>query len=462
MVADLATTSNLRDYPLRRWLFWFYHGGTGVNHFLRRRLRPAGIALLVVGVVLGILAGGDASEAVFRLFCFGFTMGSLALAYLPLRRVRLEVERELPPHATVGQPVTVHYKLTNRGKGRVHNAWLVETAPDSRPDPEQFAWAREPGGERRNAFDRLFSYYTWIWLCESLRVFEPVPTAESLDLEAGETKRQSASLIPLRRGLVWLHDLRVQLPDPLGLYQRCSKVPALPATLIVLPERHRLPDFELPGAARFQPGGDATSRQTGSSGEFVGLRDYQPGDPMRLIHWASWARTGKPIVKELEDTFFPRHGLVLDTFPEGSDLDVFEAAVSVAASFVSAIDTRESLIELMFIAGEERVITAGRGTARAESLLEALAVVQASGQPCLSPLRSLVLRHAEDLAGCLVIFSGWSAEREMFLKQLRAGGIEVGAVVVCREKPAVMAAGVHFVRVDQLGGDLMKLAGNLG
>ncbi len=48
-------------------------------------------------------------------------------------------------------------------------------------------------------------------------------------------------------------------------------------------------------------------------------------------------------------------------------------AVSVAASFVVAVDAKESLIDLMFIAGHERVITAGQGIARAETLLEVLA-----------------------------------------------------------------------------------------
>ena len=73
----------------------------------------------------------------------------------------------------------------------------------------------------------------------------------------------------------------------------------------------------------------------------TGLRDYQPGDPLRLIHWPTWARTGKPVVKELEDTFFPRHGLILDTFPAIGDDALFEDAVSVAASFVVAVDARD-------------------------------------------------------------------------------------------------------------------------
>src|SRR5690606_22341242 len=112
-----------------------------------------------------------------------------------------------------------------------------------------------------------------------------------------------------------LDDLRVQLPDPFGVFQRNRKVPSPAATLTVLPRRYRIPPVELPGTARLQIGGDATSNAIGQTGEFVGLRDYRPGDPLRQIHWRSWARTGRPIVKEIEDTFYPRYGLVLDTFP---------------------------------------------------------------------------------------------------------------------------------------------------
>src|SRR5207237_287835 len=83
------------------------------------------------------------------------------------------------------------------------------------------------------------------------------------------------------------------------------------------PPRHPVRRFTLAGARRFQKGGVSLASRVGESEEFVSLRDYRPGDPLRLIHWKSWARRGRPVVKEFQDEFFVRYGLVLDTFATG-------------------------------------------------------------------------------------------------------------------------------------------------
>jgi uncharacterized protein (DUF58 family) len=446
-------------------LYPFYYHASAANHFFRRRIRPAGMGLLIIGVVITCLAGGQSpgkeSNPIFMVLSFSISLGLLALLVLPFRRARLEVTRELPRHATAGEPVKLRYRIRNLARLSLNHAWLTETPPDSRPAKPTFLAAREPGGESRNAFDRVFSYYCWNWLQDKKLAFEAGKADEPLHLKSGASHTFFAEITPRRRGLVRLDDLRLLLPDPFGLYQRCSKVEAQVATLAVLPKRHRLPNFELPGSARFQPGGDAASRSTGPSGDFVGLREYRPGDPLRLIHWKSWARTGTPIVKELEDNFFPRHGLLLDTFPDAGDEDLFEDAVSIAASFAAAVDTRECLIDLMFISGRERVVTAGRGVGRAESLLEVLAGVEASPKPEFDSLKKLVLRHAEDLAGCLAIFSGWSEERALLLRRISSFGIEIAAIVACHEPPMAPPPRVHFVRSSHLAKDLMRLPINL-
>ena len=110
----------------------------------------------------------------------------------------------------------------------------------------------------------------------------------------------------------------------------------------------------------------------------------------------------------------------------------------------------------MFIAGHERVVTAGQGIARSETLLEVLAGVESSPREDFDSLSKLVQRHADDLAGCLCVFSGWSKSRARLLQRLNRAGIETSAVVICREKPAAMPR-CHFLRTGDLANDLMKL-----
>ena len=436
--------------------YWFYSRGTALNYFLRRRIRPAGIGLLIVIVVATGAAAGSAEPPVFQTFSLACGLALVSLVSVLFRRAKVEALREMPAHATAGQAFTYHVALRNRRGKDLTRIELSETPDDPRPSEDLFLHSREPGEENRNLYDRWLAYYRWSWLCEMRRLFEGGKSQAIDRVKANAVLKVPVSMTPRRRGLIRLNDLRILLPDPLGLFQRCRKVPAPPASLAVLPKRYPLPRFELPGSARFQPGGEATARHAGATGEFTGLRDYQPGDPLRLIHWATWARTGKPVVKELEDTFFPRHGLILDTFPEIGDDALFEDAVSVAASFVVAVDARESLIDLMFIAGHERVVTAGQGIARAETLLEVLAGVESSPREDFDSLAKLVQRHADDLAGCLCVFSGWSPSRARLLQRLNRAGIETSAVIICREKPRAVPR-CHFVRSGDLANELMKL-----
>ena len=101
----------------------------------------------------------------------------------------------------------------------------------------------------------------------------------------------------------------------------------------------------------------------GDSEEFVALRDYRPGDPLKRIHWRTWARIGRPVVREYQDEFFVRHALVFDTFLS-APTPAFEEAVSVAASFACTVGTQESLLDLLFVGPRPTVSPPGAASAR--------------------------------------------------------------------------------------------------
>lgn len=449
--------TSARRERTERGLHRTYWRGAGLNFFLARRIRPAGIGLCVLLVITSMIGVGPPRASAYQIFSFILALVLISLPWVFLRKAPgLKARRLLPRYATAGEEVLCRIRVTNHGPRTLDNAWLSETPPDPRPPLELFLNTREPDEEKRNAYDRYFAFYRWRWLLEKRRLYSGGTAERPIRLEPGATTEQAIRLTPNRRGVVCLHDLRVLLPDPFGLFQRCAHVESEPATLTVLPARHRVPRVELPGNARFQIGGESTSNAVGSSGEFVGLRDYRPGDPLRQIHWKSWARTGRPIVKELENTFFPRYGLVLDTFPDDRQDHPFEAAVSIAASFAATIDTRESLLDLMFIKDQAHAVTAGRGMARVETLLEVLAAVEPETLPRFDTLSRLVLRHREELTSCIIVLCGWSEERAEFVRNLAGQGLSC-ALLATGCGPAPDGFPGHWIDSTQLARDLGKL-----
>ena len=439
-----------------RILHLFYHRGAAVQHWFGRRIRPAGAGALLVVSLGSFMSIGQPRNSIFQIFCFPLGMVAISLMWVLLRRAKLAAVLDLPRHATAGEPLRYTIQLENTGRRTLRGAKLEQTTPDPRPGLREFASISEPGEEQRNAFDRTMVYYRWQWLMARKGSFSASESEENIELAAGERRKIGMRLTPGRRGVVPMGDIRALLPDPLGFFQRCRRIDTKPARLVVLPKRYRLPPFDMPGSAAFRIGGEETSNAIGSAGEFVGLREYRPGDPLRQIHWKSWAHTGRPMVKELEDTFFPRYALVLDTFAGSPDESVFEEMVSVAASFIVGLDRSESLLDLMFIAGDAHTVTAGRGMERAEKLLEVLADVSIEETEHLNLLSGTVIRHREKMTSCLLILNGWDERRAEFVGSLIKAAIPCVPLVVGTGPPPPGVIG-HWLENGEIARDLLRL-----
>ncbi|HYY05173.1 MAG TPA: DUF58 domain-containing protein, partial [Candidatus Limnocylindria bacterium] len=235
--------------------------------------------------------------------------------------------------------------------------------------------------------------------------------------------------LPLRRGRLAFTGVTIARPDPLGLVNALVRIP-LPGALVVLPKRYAVPDLALPGARKYQRGGVALAGTVGDSEEFVSLREYRAGDPLRRVHWRSAARVGRPVVKEYQDEFFVRHALILDTFAEHEESDLFEEAVSVAASIACSIQTQDSLLDLLFVGPETYCFTAGRGLGHTDRLLEVLAGVRACRDRPFRALHDAVLERALSLSGAVAVLLAWDQPRRDFVRRLRALGIPARVFVV--------------------------------
>jgi uncharacterized protein (DUF58 family) len=413
-----------------------------LDHRLRERLTLAGWLVLGAG---GAAAGAglDTNLTVtYRAFTFLAALFALSWAVSLFFRARVDASREMPRYATAGEPFSYRLTVANLGAKPLGGALVSERFRDPRPSFDEWQRAREPGEERRNWFDRNVGYFRWRWLIDR-RLPRNVEPASLPPLAPGERLTLRLGFTPRRRGRIEFSGLTLGRPDPLGLVKGLARVP-LAGRVIALPRRYRLPEIALPGRRKFQPGGVSLAASVGDSEEFLALRDYRPGDPLQRVHWKSFARTGKPVVKEYQDEFFERHALVLDTGSSRGEDAAFEEAVALAASFVYTIDTQDCLLDLLFVGGEVRAYTAGRGQMLAEHMLEVLAGVGPSAPGDFAALARAVLGRRAALSSVIAIFVGWDEERARFVASLRAEGFDVRALLV-GEKSAAPPAILHLI-----------------
>jgi uncharacterized protein (DUF58 family) len=136
-----------------------------------------------------------------------------------------------------------------------------------------------------------------------------------------------------RRGRFAVGPLLIGRTDPLGLVA-ASQRHETNSVLWVHPHVHHMPTIPTGRAETFDGPTSLASPQGGVA--FHSLRDWQPGDDTRMIHWRSTARTGTLMVRHTVITSEPRLLIVLDTSAASFVGDSFEEAVRVAASLVAA------------------------------------------------------------------------------------------------------------------------------
>jgi uncharacterized protein (DUF58 family) len=411
----------------QRYLYLNYHLASVMQYWLRPRITRAGI--LALAGFLFTLTRADTNLSVgYQALSFLFWLILASLIACLFVRTRVRIQRFMPRIASVGTPLKYRLVVYNNSRQSYRDLAVLERLVDPRPTLLEFISAREPGEERRNWFDRKYAYYRWQWLISQRQKAEiretPIPP-----VPGGGHAETLVELIPQRRGVLQFKGVAVACPDPFGLFRRLAEH-SLPQSLLILPKRYPIPAIPLPGTMRYQPGGVTLAASVGESEEFVSLRDYRPGDPLRHIHWRSWAKSGKPIVKEFQDEFFVRHALILDTFCKEAYSEVFEEAVSVAASFACAIQTQDSLLDLLFAGPKAYCFTVGRGVAHIEQLLEILTVVTPCTEKPFEALQQLVLEHSRAISGCVCVFLQWDEARQKLVRQLHAMRIPLLVLVI--------------------------------
>jgi uncharacterized protein (DUF58 family) len=392
---------SVRSSPLFRGLGSVY----GVYEALTDEGRFASLVTLIVAFAALDIRQSD----VYALFC---VLASLLYASLAVSRVLtldgVTVEVFAPRRVTIGVPMTFTLRCHNTG-------------------------ARDHFGLRVRG---PFLPWDGRWLA-------PRPTISRL--LAASTAVTEVKARFTRRGEHHLDPFNVAPLVPLGLAVG-RRVETRGVPFLVVPQIANVVRLGTPIGRRHQPGGVALASKTGESMDLLGVRPYRPGDPVRDLHAKSWARTGTPVVREYQEEYFSRIGVIVDTDRTAADPATFEAALSLAAGVVAHLSRGEALIDLLVMGDRVHSLTLGRSLGFLEQALDLLGAVEPGGAPDPELLVQRLASHLPRLSCVVLVVLAWDAPRRALAERIRGAGAGCTPLLVADE--AAPGAGKEVARVS--------------
>jgi uncharacterized protein (DUF58 family) len=406
---------------------------TRAKRRLHRKVSLSG-RLVIAFAALSLLFGINTRETmIYQLAALSWLLLLFAFPLSFFFATQMRVHRTLPETCTAGDKLTYLLHLENIGEKTISGLFFIEN-PDGRyPTYEEFNSTPEEGESDRNFFDRRFGYYRWLWLLERIAGARFEPFGLPL-LQPKENIQFEVSLLPLRRGYIQLSGYALYRLEPLGLFKK-EIFFRDSAKLLVLPRMYPVIQAEMAGSRKYHQGGVTTATRCGDTGEFVSLREYRPGDSVKHIDWKATARVDTAIVRQYQDEYFSRYGIVLDTFTGQEGTQVFEDAVSVAASIIVQQDSANNLIDLLF-AGESCIssLSMGRGQTPQHQMLEVLACITGCKTREFKDLAEIVIGHTPLLSGLILILLVVDEQRKKLITHLKSSNIPHKVVLISADE----------------------------
>lgn len=416
-----------------RMLYRSYSFFYAVRMWSTRHFTPAGTLVIWAMAISTILGINTYKTSIYQLTVLlaAIIVISVLTSLLPYQ-INVNIRRILPEYAGIDQPFTYQIEITNLTDKTEKGVVLYENIHDPRPSFHTLQTQREPNEYKRNIWDRKTLYYRWAWLINknSKVVLSPVQVP---DLLPGKTVRITVDRTPRHRGYIYFSGITLARCDPLGLFNRLFTLKKS-QKLVILPRQYDVNVPDLPSSRQFHAGGIHLASSIGNCDEFMALRPYRPGDPMRNIHWRSFARTNDLIIKEFQDEYFVRHALLVDTCSTPGNELIFEACISIAASYIVSMKNVESVFDLLLMGGQSHAFSWGRGLGSMEKMIEILACAEPFENGTVQDLLPVLESTIHQLSSTICIFPDWQPAHQTIYQCLKTAAIPVHILVLTENK----------------------------
>jgi len=258
--------------------------------------------LLYCGMMMfmGLAAVNTQANLLFGVF--GLMIGVLLVAAIISRTVlrKLKINRLLPDHAVVGEPVTIQYEFNNTKR-----FWPSLSVTLSELDGAE-AFIKQPISYMLHAAPKMIA---------------TVPV----------------EVIPKRRGLHVLDHFQLSTSFPFGFIKRALGRNQRD-TILIFPAIAQVAPKLLLLCRSADQSGAAMRPRRGGDGEFYGIKEYRTGENPRRIYWRRSARTGVLVTREMTQVAPPKLLILVDTFLTSrtpAQHALVEKAIAMAASLAS-------------------------------------------------------------------------------------------------------------------------------
>jgi uncharacterized protein (DUF58 family) len=221
---------------------------------------------------------------------------------------------------------------------------------------------------------------------------------------------------------------------------RFARTYSVSCELIVLPSFRPLASLD---ASRWESKYAGEQEHTlfslGHHGEYFSSREYQPGMPVRRWDYSSWARLGKPVVREFTDPSCPTAAIILDTFvadvhPNGDEeIRELEATVSLAAALSDALTANNYRITHLAVGDCLRDLSRRSSLEQHDLILRELATVTAGSEDDCSRLRDQLATLPSFPGAVFVVLNRINNARQKLGHDLESRGSAVTRVLLCAD-----------------------------
>jgi len=187
--------------------------------------------------------------------------------------------------------------------------------------------------------------------------------------------------LKLPRGHYNLRPIELRFRDPLGLRFFHREV-AVHTGLTVWPRVERLSTRDFAGvpAPSIEKIGQSSTTRSGNGTEWLGIRRYYPGDPLRRINWRAWARTRQLFTNDYAFERSIDSWVILDARDRSEvrrrEESLFEYTVSAAASICRAlIDSGNRAALYVYGAVIDDFVPLGAGPRHVQRIMNRLSTV---------------------------------------------------------------------------------------